>query len=59
MGVVKTKQRYDATVSIFGDHMDKRDALKRDELIKRSMKSNKSYDDILRLLKDNECQDEQ
>ena len=59
MDVVKTKQRYDAAVSKLGDLMDKRDALKRDELIKTIMKSNKSYDDILRFLNDDECQDNQ
>lgn len=37
--------------------MDKRDALKRDELINTIMKSNKSYEDIIKFLNDDECQD--
>lgn len=57
MDVIKTKQRYDAAVSKLGDLMDKRDALKRDELIKTIMNSNKSYEDILQFLND-ECKHE-
>jgi len=55
MDVVKTKQRYDIAVSKLGDLMDKRDALKRDELINTIMKSNKSHEDILQFLNDDEC----
>jgi energy-converting hydrogenase A subunit M len=55
--VVKTKQRYDVAVSKLGDLMDKKDALKKDELIKTIMKSDKSYEEILRFLNDNECKD--
>ena len=56
--VVKTKQKYDAAVSKLGDLMDKRDALKRDELVTTIMKSNKSYEEILRFLNDEDCQEQ-
>jgi len=48
--VVKVKKKYDLTVSILKDLMDKRDALKRDELINAIMKSEKSYDQILQFI---------
>lgn len=57
MDVVKTKQKYEAAVAKLGDLMDKRDALKREELVSTIMKSNKSYEEILRFLND-DCQDE-
>lgn len=58
MDVVKTKQKYDASVSKLGDLMDKKDALKRDELVTTIMKSNKSYEEILRFLNDEDCREE-
>ena len=48
--VVKAKKKYDLTVSTLKDLMDKRDALKRDELINAIMKSEKSYDQILQFI---------
>lgn len=57
MDVVKTKQKYEAEVAKLGDLMDKRDAPKREELVSTIMKSNKSYEEILRFLND-DCQDE-
>jgi len=48
--VIKTKQKYDAAVAALKDLMDKRDAVKRDELISAIMKSDKSYDQILRFI---------
>jgi len=56
--VVKTKQKYEAAVSKLGDLLDKRDALKRDELVTTIIKSNKSYEEILRFLNDEGCQEE-
>ncbi len=50
MDVVRTKERYDKAVSNLSDLMDKTDAIKRDELVKTMMKSNKSYEEILRFL---------
>lgn len=58
LNVVKTKQKYDAAVSKLGDLMDKRDALKRDELVTMIMKSNKSYEEILRFLNDGDGEEE-
>ena len=48
--VVKAKKKYDLTVSTLKDLMDKRDALKRDELIIAIMKSEKSYEQILQFI---------
>ena len=48
--VVKAKKKYDLAVSTLKDLMDKRDALKRDELINAIMKSEKSYDQILQFI---------
>ena len=56
--VVKTKHKYKAAVSKLGDLMDKRDVLKRDEFVTTIMKSNKSYEEILRFLNDEDCQEE-
>lgn len=48
--VIKAKKKYDLAVSTLKDLMDKRDALKRDELINAIMKSDKSYDQILQFI---------
>ena len=48
--VVKAKKKYDLAVSTLKDLMDKRDALKRDELINAIMKSEKSYEQILQFI---------
>ena len=39
--VSKTKKQYDAAISVLSDLLDKRDALRKDELIKLISKSNK------------------
>ena len=51
MDVVKTKQRYDEAIAVLKDLMNKRDALRRDELITAIMKSSKPYDEILQFIK--------
>ncbi len=48
--VVKAKKKYDLAVSTLKDLMDKRDTLKRDELINAIMKSEKSYEQILQFI---------
>ena len=48
--VIRAKKKYDLAVSTLKDLMDKRDALKRDELINAIMKSDKSYDQILQFI---------
>ena len=50
LDVVKAKAKYDAALATLKDLMDKRDALKRDELIAAIMKSDKSYDQILQFI---------
>ena len=42
--VIKAKKKYDLSVSTLKDLIDKRDALKRDELIHAIVKSDNSYD---------------
>ena len=50
--VVRAKQKYDRAVAALKDLMDKRDALRRDELITSIMKSSKPYDEILQFIKE-------
>lgn len=49
--VIRTKQKYDGAVAVLKDLIDKRDALRRDELITAIMKSSKPYDEILHFIK--------
>lgn len=49
--VIKTKASYDAAVDGLQKLLDKRDAQKKDELWNAIIKSDKSYDDILRYIK--------
>ena len=51
MDVVKTKQKYDGAVTVLKDLMNKRDALRRDELITAIMKCSKPYDEIVQFIK--------
>jgi hypothetical protein len=48
--VSRTKKQYDAAIAALSDLLDKRDALKRDELVKAIMKSDKTYDEVLAFL---------
>ena len=48
--VSKTKKQYDAAVAVLSDLLDKRDALRRDELVKAIMKSDKTYEEVLAFL---------
>ena len=54
--VAKAKHRYDAAIARLEGLMDKRDAIKRDVLVTTIMKSNKSYDEVLRFLNNDICQ---
>ena len=58
MDMVKTEEKYDKAVSKLSDLMDKADAIKRDELVKTMMKSNKSYEEILRFLTEEPSEEE-
>ena len=48
--VSKTKKQYDAAVAALSDLLDKRDALRRDELVKAIMKSDRTYEEVLEFL---------
>ena len=48
--VSKTKKQYDAAVAALSDLLDKRDALRRDELVKVIMKSDRTYEEVLEFL---------
>lgn len=48
--VSKTKKQYDAAVARLSDLLDKRDALRRDELVKAIMKSDRTYEEVLAFL---------
>ena len=48
--VSKTKKQYDAAVAALSGLLDKRDALRRDELVKAIMKSERTYEEVLAFL---------
>ena len=48
--VSKTKKQYDAAISVLSDLLDKRDALRKDELIKLISKSNKTYEEVVEFI---------
>ena len=48
--VLKAKNRYDECLSALEKLLNKRDALRRDELVNAILKSRKSYDEIIRFI---------
>ena len=48
--VSKAKKQYDAAVAALSDLLDKRDVLRRDELVKAIMKSDRTYEEVLEFL---------
>ena len=48
--VLKAKNRYDECLSVLEKLLNKRDALRRDELVNAILKSRKSYDEIIRFI---------
>ena len=48
--VSRAKKQYDEATAKLSDLLDKRDALKRDELVKAIMKSDKTYDEVIEFL---------
>ncbi len=48
--VGKRKKLYDEATSALSDLLDKRDALRRDELVKAIMKSDRTYEEVLAFL---------
>ena len=48
--VSKTKKQYDSAVAVLSDLLDKRDVLRRDELVKAIMKSGRTYEEVFEFL---------
>lgn len=48
--VSRAKKQYDDALAKLSDLLDKRDALRRDELVKAILKSDKSYEEVLEFL---------
>ena len=48
--VSKTKKAYDTAIATLSDLLDKRDALRRDELVKAIMNSDRTYEEVLAFL---------
>jgi energy-converting hydrogenase A subunit M len=48
--VSRTKKQYDAALATLSDLLDKRDAIRRDELVKAIMKSDRTYEEVLAFL---------
>ncbi len=48
--VSRAKKQYDDALAKLSDLLDKRDALRRDELIKAILKSDKTYEEVLEFL---------
>ena len=49
--VSKTKKAYDMAIANLSNLLDERDAIRRDELVKAIMKSNKTYEEVMAFLK--------
>lgn len=54
--VSRAKKQYDDAIAVLSDLLDKRDSLKRDELVKAIMKSDKTYDEVIAFL-DNDSEE--
>ena len=48
--VSKTKKAYDTAIANLSNLLDERDAIRRDELVKAIMKSNKTYEEVVAFL---------
>ena len=48
--VSRRKKLYDEAIAELSDLLDKRDALRRDELVKAIMNSNRTYEEVLAFL---------
>lgn len=56
--VVKAKQKYDTALARLSDLMDKKDAVKKEQLITAITKSEKSFDEVLRFLNESSNENE-
>ena len=52
--VSKKKKEYDEVIAVLSDLLDKRYALRRDELVKAVMKSDRTYEEVLEFLESGE-----
>lgn len=52
--VSKKKKEYDEAIAVLSGLLDKRDALRRDELVKAIMKSDRTYEEVLEFLESGE-----
>lgn len=57
--VSKAKKQYDTALAKLSDLLDKRDALRRDELVKAILKSDKTYEEVLEFLGTNTDEDDE
>jgi len=48
--VSRTKKQYDAAIAALSELLDKRDAIRRDELIKAFAKSERTYEEVMDFL---------
>lgn len=48
--VSKKKKEYDEAIAVLSDLLDKWDALRRDELVKAIMKSDRTYEEVMAFL---------
>ncbi len=48
--VSRKKKEYDTALSALSDLLDKRDVIRRDELMKAILKSNRSYEEVMAFL---------
>ena len=48
--VSKTKKAYDTAIANLSELLDQRDVLRREELVKAIMKSNKTYEEVMAFL---------
>ena len=48
--VSKTKKAYDTAIANLSNLLDERDSIRRDELVKAIMKSNKTYEEVMAFL---------
>ncbi len=55
--VSKKKKEYDEAIAVLSDLLDKRDALRRDELVKAIMKSDRTYEEVMAFLNTQESEE--
>ena len=56
--VSRKKKEYDAAISALSDLLDKRDAIRRDELVKAILKSSRTYEEVIAFLETGSVEDE-